>query len=51
MDGLSLYWKHASADAIGDKHGVSDKELKALAPRIKAIHQQMAAERKAKKLR
>src|SRR5215211_3029639 len=51
MDELSLYWKNATADAVGEKHGVSDKELKNLAPRIKQIHQQMADERKAKKLR
>jgi glucose-6-phosphate isomerase len=51
MDELSLYWKNATADAVGDKHGVSDKELKELAPRIKQIHAQMAADRKAGKLR
>lgn len=51
MQRISLYWKNATAEAVGDKHGVSDKELKAIAPRIKAIHQSMAAERKAGKLR
>ena len=51
MQRISLYWKNATAEAVGEKHGVSDKELKAIAPRIKAIHQQMAAERKAGKLR
>jgi len=51
MDALSLYWKNATAGAVGDKHGVSDKDLKGLAPRIKAIHQQMTADRKAGKLR
>ncbi len=51
MDRISLYWKNATADAVGPKHGVSDKELKDLAPRMKKIHQQMAADRKAGKLR
>jgi glucose-6-phosphate isomerase len=51
MDELSLYWKHASAEVVGEKHGVSEKELKSLAPRIKSIHQEMATERKAGKLR
>jgi glucose-6-phosphate isomerase len=51
MDQLSLYWKNATADAVGEKHGVTDIELKALAPRIKAIHQQMTTDRKAGKLR
>ena len=51
MDSLSLYWKNATADAVGAKHGVSDKDLKDLAPRIKQIHQQIAADRKAGRLR
>ena len=51
MDALSLYWKNATAEAVGEKHGVTDKELKDLAPRIKSIHQQMLADRKAGKLR
>ena len=51
MDELSLYWKNATADAVGPKHGVSDKDLKDLAPRIKTIHQQITADRKAGKLR
>ena len=51
MDELSLYWKNATADAVGPKHGVSDKELKDLAPRIKTIHQQITADRKAGQLR
>jgi glucose-6-phosphate isomerase len=51
MDALSLYWKNATADAVGEKHGVSDKELKSLAPRIKQLHQQMAGQRKVGKLR
>jgi glucose-6-phosphate isomerase len=51
MDRISLYWKNASADAVGDKHGVTDKELKGLGPRIKGLSKQMAEERKAKKLR
>jgi glucose-6-phosphate isomerase len=51
MDELSLYWKNATADAVSEKHGVSDKDLKDLAPRIKTIHNQIAADRKAGKLR
>ncbi len=51
MDRISLYWKNASAEAVGEKHGVSNKELKALAPRIKALTKQFADERKAGKLR
>ncbi|HMB95977.1 MAG TPA: hypothetical protein VKK61_08065, partial [Tepidisphaeraceae bacterium] len=51
MDRISLYWKNATAHAIGDKHGVSDKELKSLAPKIKQLHQQMIVERKAGRLR
>ena len=51
MDEISLYWKNATADAVSDKHGVTDKDLKDLAPRIKQIHQQMTADRKAGKLR
>jgi glucose-6-phosphate isomerase len=51
MQRISLYWKNATADAVGDKHGVSEKQLKQIAPRLKQIHQQMAAERKAGRLR
>src|SRR5690349_19299951 len=51
MDRISLYWKNATADAVGDKHGVTDKELKALAPRIKQLTKQMADERKAGRLK
>jgi glucose-6-phosphate isomerase len=51
MDSLSLYWKNATADAVGEKHGVSDKELKELAPRIASLHKQITTDRKAGKLR
>lgn len=51
MDRISLYWKNATADAVGSKHGVTNDELKKLSPRIKQIHQQMIAERKAGRLR
>ena len=51
MDALSLYWKNATAEAVGEKHGVTDRELKDLAPRIKTLHAQMTAERKAGRLR
>jgi glucose-6-phosphate isomerase len=51
MDRISLYWKNATAEAVGEKHGVSPRELKSLAPRVKAITKEMADQRKAKKLR
>ena len=51
MDRISFYWKNATADAVGDKHGVSTAELKSLAPQIKEITKEMAAERKAGRLR
>jgi glucose-6-phosphate isomerase len=51
MDQINLYWKNATADIVGEKHGVTEKELKQIAPRIKALHKQMAEERKAGKLR
>ena len=51
MDQIRLYWKNATAEVIGDKHGVSSKELKAIAPRIKDLTKQMADDRKAGKLR
>ena len=51
MDRISLYWKNATAEAVGEKHGVGPKELKALAPRIREITKEMAEQRKAGKLR
>jgi glucose-6-phosphate isomerase len=51
MDRLALYWKNATAEAVGDKHGVTDKELKQISGRIKEITKQFADERKAGKLR
>jgi glucose-6-phosphate isomerase len=51
MDQIRLNWKNATADAVGEKHGVSDKELKAIAPRIKELTKQMADDRKAGNLR
>lgn len=51
MDRISLYYRNATADAVGNAHGVTDRELKDVAGRIKEIHKQMADERKAKKLR
>jgi len=47
MDQISLYWKNATADAVTDKHGVSEKDLKAIAPRIKDLTKQFNDERKA----
>jgi glucose-6-phosphate isomerase len=51
MDQVRLYWKNASAEAVGEKHGVTDKELKQIAPKIKDLTKQMAEDRKAGKLR
>jgi len=51
MDKISLYWKNATADAIGEQHGVTEKELKGIAPRIKEITKQFVDERKAGKLK
>ena len=51
MDQLRLYWKNASAQAVGEKHGVTEKELKQIAPRIKDLTRQMSEDRKAGKLR
>ena len=51
MDRISVYWKNATAEAVGEKHGVTDKELKQVAPAIKSLTKQMADERKAGKLR
>lgn len=51
MDRIGFYWKNSTSDVVGEKHGVSIKELKALAPRIKAAALEMAAQRKAGALR
>ena len=51
MDRISLYWKNATADAVGDRHGVTDKELKDLAPRLKDVTKYMNGERKGGRLR
>ena len=51
MDQIRLYWKNASADVVGEKHGVTEKELKETAPRIKDLTKQMADDRKAGKLK
>lgn len=51
MDRLSLYWRNAAAEVVGGKHGVSERELKGLAGRIKDLTRQMNEERKAGKLR
>ena len=51
MDQIRLYWKNATAEAVGEKHGVSDKDLKEIAPRIKELTRQMADDRKAGKLK
>jgi glucose-6-phosphate isomerase len=51
MDRIKLYWKNATAQAVGDKHGVTDAELAALSEQMKKITEDMAAQRKAGKLR
>src|SRR5438105_4541019 len=51
MDRISLYWKNATADAVGAEHGVSQKELKQLAPRIRELARQQSEDRKAGKLK
>jgi glucose-6-phosphate isomerase len=51
MDRISLYWKNATAEAVGERHGVSEQDLDRLAPRIKEIHEQMSADRKGGRLR
>jgi len=47
MDRIGLYYKNATSDAVGEKHGVTEKELKAIAPRIKDLTRQFNEERKA----
>ncbi|MDB5173380.1 MAG: Glucose-6-phosphate isomerase [Phycisphaerales bacterium] len=49
MDRLGLYWKNAAADVVGEKHGISDAELKQLSPRLKSLIRQAADDRKAGK--
>src|SRR5688572_30529984 len=51
MDRIGLYWKNATAEAVGPKHGVGEAELKSLATRIRDLTRRMADERKAGKLR
>jgi len=47
MDQVKLYWKNATADAVGAEHGVSAQELDDIAPRIAELHEQFNVERKA----
>jgi glucose-6-phosphate isomerase len=51
MDRLNLYYKNATSDAVGASNGVSETELRELAPRLVSITQQMSAERKAGRLK
>src|SRR5215218_8721728 len=51
MDRLSLYYRNATSQAVGDKHGVTDKELKSLAGQIRTLTAQFNTERKAGKQR
>jgi glucose-6-phosphate isomerase len=50
MDRISLYWKNASSEAVGEKHGVSDRQLKELSPRLKDLTRHFAEQRKARQL-
>jgi glucose-6-phosphate isomerase len=47
MDQLKLYWKNATADAVGAEHGVSEAELNDIAPRIAQLHEKFNSQRKA----
>jgi glucose-6-phosphate isomerase len=49
MDRLGLYWKNATADVLGEGHGVSEMDLRQLAPRLKSLIKQAADDRKAGK--
>jgi len=51
MDEIQLYWRNASADAVGEKHGVSDRDLKEITPKLEKIHNQIQSDRKAGQLR
>lgn len=51
MDRISLNWKNASTRAVGQQHGVSEKDLAALAGPIKKLTKQFADQRKAGDLR
>jgi glucose-6-phosphate isomerase len=51
MDRLSLYYRNATAQAVGDKHGVTDKELKSIAGDIRTLTTQFNADRKAGNLK
>ncbi|HEY8667357.1 MAG TPA: hypothetical protein VIL86_11870, partial [Tepidisphaeraceae bacterium] len=51
MDRISLYYKNATSDAVGEKHGVSQKELREIAPRLAEIHKRLIEERKAGNLK
>jgi glucose-6-phosphate isomerase len=51
MSAIELYWKNASAEAVGPEHGVGASELEGIAPRIRQLTQEMACQRKAGNLR
>jgi glucose-6-phosphate isomerase len=51
MDRISLYYKNALAEAVGEKHGVGQKDLKGLAGRIKDLTKDMQTARKAGQLK
>src|SRR5438477_354053 len=51
MNRIGLYWKNATAGAVGEEHGVSERDLHELTPRIRDLTAQMAADRKGGKLR
>jgi glucose-6-phosphate isomerase len=47
MDEIHLHWRNASADVVGEKHGVSDRDFKNITPAIEKIHRQIQSDRKA----
>src|SRR4051794_32105439 len=46
MDRLSVYYRNATAEAVGEKDGVAPKDLKGIAGKIKELSAQFATERK-----
>jgi glucose-6-phosphate isomerase len=46
MDRISVYWRNATAEAVGEQHGVTDREIADLAPRLRELTKRMNDERK-----
>jgi len=51
MDRLTLYWKNATAEVVGNEHGVREREIKALSGRVRELTTDMTQQRKAGQLR